>query len=140
MLNPIEIKSPAAPVSASLYWSDCQGQWYAYLYAAHMSLETLDLGPDKASALATVQAEVEHLAVKFNQVRVSTPTTVQVLKDWCVAHYDQGADTMVECWDTDNYVALILQEHTLDACIEALKTMAGIYAERQADAAYHRQS
>jgi hypothetical protein len=63
--------------------------------------------------------------------------TIQAMKDWCMENYSQGADTMVECWDTEDYERLFSYEGSTvtDAqAWEILKSVAEVYADRQADA------
>jgi hypothetical protein len=38
-------------------------------------------------------------------------TVVSEMKAWCLAHYESGGEVMVECWDTDDYVRLIEDDH-----------------------------
>jgi hypothetical protein len=57
---------------------------------------------------------------------------IQALKDWALANYENGADTIVECWGTSDYVELICK-HGADA-LSILQSIAAVYADRQADA------
>jgi hypothetical protein len=84
-------------------------------------------------------------------------TEIDKMKQWCLDNYEQGADTMVECWDSTDYEDLFYTNHNpLDPAIvvghitvrprvpfaeawSRLKSIASIYAERQADARYHAQ-
>jgi hypothetical protein len=61
--------------------------------------------------------------------------TIEQMKQWCQDHYEDGADTMVECWSTADYQDL-LNDYGGNAkkAMSALKRIAAIYAERQADA------
>lgn len=63
--------------------------------------------------------------------------TIQDMKQWCIDHYDQGADTMVECWNDDDYQELFSFEgeaRTASQAWDTLKSIAAVYRERQADA------
>lgn len=60
--------------------------------------------------------------------------TIKAMKQWCINHYDQGADTMVECWSDDDYAILFGDSRTTEQAWKSLKALASIYAERQADA------
>jgi hypothetical protein len=60
-----------------------------------------------------------------------TPT-IQTLKDWALANYERGADTIVECWDDEDYEEVI-REHGADA-LSFIQRIAAVYADRQADA------
>lgn len=63
------------------------------------------------------------------------------MKAWCLENYENGADTMVECWGDEDYKEMI------EGCTKTgtdpwgvLKTIAGVYADRQADARYYREN
>lgn len=63
--------------------------------------------------------------------------TIQAMKDWCMENYENGADTMVECWSTEDYERLFSFEgeaHTDAQAWEILKAVAAVYADQQADA------
>ena len=63
---------------------------------------------------------------------------IELMKKWCSDHYEQGADTMVECWSDQDYADLFVshdgQPRTTEQAWEALRAVASVYAERQADA------
>jgi hypothetical protein len=62
---------------------------------------------------------------------------IQAMKQWCMDNYDNGADTMVECWGDSNYADLFTFEGEPRTALEAwetLKTIAAVYKDRQADA------
>lgn len=73
---------------------------------------------------------------------------IQRMKDYCMTNYDKGADTMVECWDDEDYENLFYEDgDALDGtdnprgkrvpfarAWDTLKSLIEIYAERQADA------
>lgn len=64
---------------------------------------------------------------------------VAKLQSWCEANYERGADTMVECWDRADYVKLLADnENSPRRALSILKSLASIYRDQQADAAYHR--
>jgi len=65
---------------------------------------------------------------------------IAAMKKWCLDNYENGADTMVECWSDSDYHDL------LDECgndvVQAesiLKSVASIYQDRQADADSYRE-
>lgn len=63
--------------------------------------------------------------------------TIQAMKDWCMENYENGADTMVECWTAEDYERLFSFEgeaHTDEQAWEILKAIASVYADQQADA------
>lgn len=63
---------------------------------------------------------------------------IQAMKQWCEENYENGADTMVECWSDTDYAELFTthdgQPRTTEQAWEALKAVASVYADRQADA------
>jgi hypothetical protein len=67
---------------------------------------------------------------------MNNAASIQAMRAWCLENYELGADTMVECWDTDDYQRLIEDDHRGDtaAAWETLKRLASIYQDRQADA------
>jgi hypothetical protein len=56
------------------------------------------------------------------------------MRQWCLDHYSEGADTMVECWDHAQYAALFDDGATDVQAWETLKAIASVYAERKIDA------
>lgn len=61
-------------------------------------------------------------------------------KAWALENYTNGADTLVECWDTSDY------QKAWDDCAgvehdawDLLKTLCSIWSEQQADARYYRE-
>jgi hypothetical protein len=80
---------------------------------------------------------------------------IDKMKQWCLDNYEQGADTMVECWDSTDYENLFYTGSADPAIVvghitvrprvpfaeawSRLKSIASIYAERQADARNHAQ-
>jgi hypothetical protein len=60
------------------------------------------------------------------------------MKFWCEENYENGADTMIECWVNSDYQR-VLDDHDgdLDKAMELLADLASIYKERQNDADYH---
>lgn len=62
---------------------------------------------------------------------------IQAMKQWCMDNYDNGADTMVECWGDSNYADLFVQDgvpHTKEEAWDLLTRIAAVYKDRQADA------
>ncbi len=65
-------------------------------------------------------------------------TEIEAMKRWCMENYDNGADTMVECWDDSKYAELF-ESHdgiawsTPTEAWGTLKRIAAVYKERQAD-------
>lgn len=64
--------------------------------------------------------------------------TIEAMKNWCMENYDQGADTMVECWTDEDYARLFVNHDgkTMSerAAWKLLKDIASVYADQQADA------
>jgi len=70
--------------------------------------------------------------------QVDKAAKIQAMKDWAVANYNKGADTIVECWDTAEHERVLAQEGgSLPKAIKFMKRLASIWAERQADADYY---
>ena len=63
---------------------------------------------------------------------------IKAMKQWCIDHYEQGADTMVECWGTQDYADLFVDHEgkpvTHEQAWTSLKQLADIYQDQQADA------
>lgn len=67
--------------------------------------------------------------------------TIAEMKAWCLENYENGADTMVECWDTSDYVDNIERcGGDVEEAWKVLKAVAGVYADRQADARHYREN
>lgn len=60
--------------------------------------------------------------------------TMEAMKQWCIDHYDEGADTMVECWSDNDYLDLIQTAQNAAQAWAVLRDVANAYADRQADA------
>jgi hypothetical protein len=64
---------------------------------------------------------------------------VAALKQWCENNYSNGADTMVECWETKEYEELLQRcNNDYATALEVLQRLASVYRDQQADAEYHR--
>jgi len=68
---------------------------------------------------------------------------VEAMKQWCYDNYNNGADTMVECWTQQDYERLFTHSsggkpYTKSEAWQLLKDVAEVYRERQADAQYYR--
>lgn len=68
---------------------------------------------------------------------------IEKMKQWCMENYDNGADTMVECWEDKDYENLFIGEFATGLKKDAwntLKSIASIYQDRQADARYYQEN
>jgi hypothetical protein len=66
---------------------------------------------------------------------------IKNMKAWCLENYENGADTMVECWDDGDYESLIVGcDGDLDKAWETLDHIRSVFADRQADARYYREN
>jgi hypothetical protein len=63
----------------------------------------------------------------------TTQNEIAAMKQWCMDNYDKGADTMVECWGTEDYAELFVSNTTEEAW-DLLKRIVAVYSERQSDA------
>ncbi len=73
---------------------------------------------------------------------------IEKMQAHCLAHYDEGYDTMVECWGTEDYEQLFYTMNndtttrkfqpevrcTFAAAWERLHSLASVFRDRQADA------
>jgi hypothetical protein len=65
----------------------------------------------------------------------SIARTIDKMKAWCLKNYENGADTMVECWASEDYQRMITDcGGDLKAAWKCLRSVAAVYADRQADA------
>lgn len=69
---------------------------------------------------------------------MANEATIKAMKVWCSENYTKGADTMVECWDTNDYAVLIdsICDGNEERAWNTLKNMAAVYEDRQANAHY----
>ena len=62
-------------------------------------------------------------------------TKIAIMKAWCLKHYEEGADTMVECWDTETYAYTLADcNYSFMEAMRTIRNVASAYADRQADA------
>jgi hypothetical protein len=76
----------------------------------------------------TTQGEIMNEKIK---------TEIKAMQQWCADNYENGADTMVECWSDSDYADLFSFEgepRTTAQAWETLKSIAAVYQDRQADA------
>jgi hypothetical protein len=60
------------------------------------------------------------------------------MKKWCLDHYEDGADTMVECWGDGTWAEFYDEyDGNIGRMFHILEAMAGIYRDRQADADHY---
>ncbi len=60
---------------------------------------------------------------------------IEALKEWAKNNYNNGADTMVECWDDSNYRTLLDDcNGSLPEALAIAKDVADVWLDRQADA------
>lgn len=65
---------------------------------------------------------------------------VEKMKAWCMDNYENGADTMVECWGNEDYERMFAYDDyskrtpTVAEAWDVLKSVAEVYLDRQADA------
>lgn len=65
---------------------------------------------------------------------------IENMKAWCLENYENGADTMVECWEDSDYDDMIVRSGSDEEAWEVLKAIARIYEDRQADARSYREN
>jgi hypothetical protein len=75
---------------------------------------------------------------KGQKMNEATKTEIQAMKQWCMDNYENGADTMVECWSDGDYAELFVscegEPLTTAQAWQTLKSVASVYRDRQADA------
>jgi hypothetical protein len=67
---------------------------------------------------------------------------IALMREWCEANYNEGADTMVECWTQQDYESLFTscsggKQLSKREAWQRLKAVVSVYRERQADADYY---
>jgi hypothetical protein len=66
---------------------------------------------------------------------MTTTEKIEKLKKWSKDNYNNGADTMVECWDDFNYEDLLKDaKGDFEYAFEVLRAVAEVYKDRQDDA------
>ena len=66
---------------------------------------------------------------------------VEVVKAYALRHYNAGGwDVIVECYSNDEIAKLIAGSSSGLQAIRKAKALVDIFAERQADARYHRHA
>jgi hypothetical protein len=66
---------------------------------------------------------------------MNTQDHIEAMKEWCMENYSNGADTMAECWEDQDYKDLFDScDGNPDRAWLALKTLAEVYSDQQADA------
>jgi hypothetical protein len=64
---------------------------------------------------------------------------VAAMKRWALDHYDQGADTFVECWEDVDYAELLhTSEWDQARAMRRLAEIASVFADRQSNARNER--
>jgi hypothetical protein len=67
---------------------------------------------------------------------------VQYVKDWANFHYNDGGwDVIVECWGDKDIIKVLKESNatTEKEAIDSFKDVVAVWAERQADADFHRR-
>lgn len=79
----------------------------------------------------------EHRCALNTKPQPTKRKSVEKLKAWALANYENGADTFVECWSDNDYSKLIAQEGSTKKALAVLRRLASVHAERQADARHY---
>jgi len=54
------------------------------------------------------------------------------LKKWCLDNYKKGGDTMIECWDTDDYLKVLEENgNDYDKALTDIKSVAQSWVEKR---------
>lgn len=60
---------------------------------------------------------------------------IEDMKQWCLENYDKGADTMVECWDDNEWYRLATDcGYDTEKMWRTVKDLASIYYDQQCNA------
>jgi site-specific recombinase XerD len=63
---------------------------------------------------------------------------IEAMKQWAIDNYTNGTDVIVECYEDSDYESLFIDHEgkplTAAEAWKTLKSVASIYAEREADA------
>lgn len=59
---------------------------------------------------------------------------VQKMKDWAMDNYNNGADTMVECWEDHDYLDILRTSKDLDEAMDVLEGVADVFMDQINDA------
>lgn len=93
----------------------------------------------QAQRMAAEDRYLQRLDSREKQAARDQKETIEAMKNWCMENYDNGADTMVECWTDKDYARLFVNQNNARfmserAAWKLLKDLAAVYADRQADA------
>lgn len=85
-----------------------------------------------AAAPARAEAKAQRAAARTAH---NVAATITKMKAWAERNYERGADTMVECWSTDDYARMIADcAGDRREAWAVLRSVAAVYRDRIADA------
>ena len=65
---------------------------------------------------------------------------VDELKAYALAHYEEGYDVFVECWETDEWEELIRDSASMAEVYEMMAQLVDVWEDRRADAKYYQDN
>ena len=93
-----------------------------------------DKGIDKVPNTTRDTEPMQHTGENDMTDTTTQAETIAAMEQWALDNYDKGADTMAECWGPSDYAKLITDCGSAAKAWAALRNIAEVYAERQADA------
>jgi hypothetical protein len=93
-----------------------------------------DKGVDNLSNAIRDTETMQHTGENDMTDTTTQAETIAAMEQWALDNYDKGADTMAECWGASDYAKLITDCGSAAKAWAALRDIAEVYAERQADA------
>ena len=93
-----------------------------------------DRGIDKVPNALRDTEPMQHTGENDMTDTTTQAETIAAMEQWALDNYDKGADTMAECWGASDYAKLITDCGSAAKAWAALRDIAEVYAERQADA------
>ena len=64
---------------------------------------------------------------------------IKACKAYAEAHYTEGYDTFVECYDTNNWEAYLVDVATIDDALAEMASTVEVLNDRRADAAHYEE-
>ena len=64
---------------------------------------------------------------------------IKACKAYAEAHYTEGYDTFVECYDTNDWEAFLVGIATIDDALAEMASTVKVFNDRRADAAHYKE-
>lgn len=103
--------------------------------------EAVASNADTSTVLAALTTYSNLVTAAAARRAAAQEDNIKQLKAWCLENYENGADTMIECWGNEEYQELLDDcDGNLAEALDILRGLASVYADQQADARYHRNA